>query len=258
MPGSSTLRTHWTDVMLSNSSSRCYANASVISLCHVWGVTQVVPEVFQLLYTMLRTRANLGIAVSLCTQPLLRRLMPVWEFNDRQQDAVEFLMILLQSDPESRSLWCSREDELGFIRTLDHGIIISLTLPDSETQLQELVDAWHEQRSIHALTEEHSVVLLQLGRYRDGRKVTSRVFFGDDVALPCFNEGLRCVWVIYRPVAAIVHLGSRASEGHYRAVLRSGEPWVFTDDNSAVPCDIGELHNRNVYMLWVARPAALR
>ena len=56
------------------------------------------------------------------------------------------------------------------VRSLDYGNVISLALPDAGARLQELVDAWHDQMGVHSLSEESDVVLLHLGRYRDGRK----------------------------------------------------------------------------------------
>ena len=222
-PISSSVLLQWDDeasrswparLVLLNPSSHCYANACMLSQCHTWGLTRHVPEAFRLLYTMLRTPANLGVSVSLHTQPLLRRLLTDWEFSSTQQDALEFLTALMRSGSNHDVLWSSRIDELGVVRSMDYGNVISLTLPDSGSQLQELVDSWHDQMGVHALLEAANVVLLHLGRYRHGRKVLSRVQFLDDISLPCFGEGIRSVWLIYRPIAAVVHLGPRATEGH--------------------------------------------
>ena len=176
---------------------------------------------------------------------------------------MEFLTALLRSGSDYGLAWGSRVDELGVVRSLDYGNVISLTLPDSRVQLQELVDAWHDQVGIHALIEEAPVVLRQLGRYRNGRKIISELRLMRTSLCRVFRRAFGvcvcvCVWLIYRPIAAIIHLGPHAQEGHYRTVLRSGDSWAYTDDNvEAAPCDIDDTHFRNVCLLWVARPVRL-
>ena len=72
-PGNRTQQVQWTSeasrvwprrLILTNPSTHCYANASMVAVCFVWGRLGSVPEAFRMLYVMLRTSADLGVPVT--------------------------------------------------------------------------------------------------------------------------------------------------------------------------------------------------
>ena len=118
------------------------------------------------------------------------------------------------------------------ITDTDFGQAILLEMPTRGADLQALVDAWQHQAHIHALSAQHEVVPIQIGRYCGGRKNQARLLFTEDTALPIFSQGIRCLRTYYRPVAAVIHIGRDCRSKHYRSLLRCGDAWFYTDDNS--------------------------
>ena len=140
----------------------------------------------------------------------------------------------------------------------DFGQAILLEMPTRGTDLQALVDEWQHQTHTHALTAQHDVMPVQIGRRSGGRKNQARLLFTEDTALPIFSQGIRCLHTYYRPIAAVIHIGQECRSGHYRSLLRCGDEWFYTDDNSrAVACALDVEHQRNVCYLWLARSRLL-
>ena len=59
---------------------------------------------------------------------------------------------------------------------------------------------------------------------------------------------------MYRVQAVILHIGARPTAGHYRALLRAGDRWGYSDDGvRARVVDMATEFQRNAYMLFLIR-----
>ena len=154
-----------------------------------------------------------------------------WRSIAQQQDACQFMEHLLSSAKPKAYLgtWQARLT-LPF-QVVDGGSLeapILLDLPGtSDLTLQELLQHWHEQHTIHAVEKHSGVILLQLKRYahvsgnpvKDARAV--RWLPGERVAVPCFCEaqGIRVRFDYFRIAYVLCHVGPHTEAGHYQAIL---------------------------------------
>ena len=154
-----------------------------------------------------------------------------WRSIAQQQDACQFMEYLLSSAKPRAYLgtWQARLT-LPF-QVVDRGSLdapILLDLPGtSDLTLQELLQHWHEQHTIHAVEKHSGVILLQLKRYahvsgnpvKDARAV--RWLPGERVAVPCFCEaqGIRVRFDYFRIAYVLCHVGLHTEAGHYQAIL---------------------------------------
>ena len=249
----------WTlRLVLHNPGNHCYANAGITSMSHAFTMARSTPPSLRPLLEYLRSQAQFGIRVTLHACPSLRGVSGYWTYNSEQQDAAEYTGVVLDSAGVMTRTWCSRKNDDGIVVTTDHGIAVLLEMPTHGVDLQALIDEWQHQTHTHALSEQSVLVSVQIGRYRRGRKNQARLSFIDDVAVPVFADGLNCLRAIYRPVAAIVHLGPTCRSGHNRSLLRCGDHWYYTDDSRcAVRCSLEHEHFANVCYIWLARPHSL-
>ena len=123
--------------------------------------------------------------------------------------------------------------------------------------LQELVNAWHAQADVHALSQVPQGFCLQLQRFRvsDGRTIKQqvRVSWGNTVQVPCYVSGrtLEIQWRSYRVGTCILHHGATPTSGHYTSPMAQANGWLRTDDHE-VPQPISRItaeHEREVYAL---------
>ena len=90
--------------------------------------------------------------------------------------------------------------------------------------LQELIDKWHQQYAVHALTEHQGCLFLQLCRYdshTSKNMQTLPVRPGDSVALPVFTDttGLCTRLELFRVAVVVYHLGASVTSGHYKTLI---------------------------------------
>ena len=91
-----------------------------------------------------------------------------------------------------------------------------------------------------------------LGRYSGRAKNQARIYFDGDVLVPVLGEGRAMRQARYQVTSALIHIGNQPTSGHYRALLRSGDGWLSSDD--AVPCartGLSSEHACNAYLLWL-------
>ena len=235
----------WTTrLVLINPGNHCYANSSILAMP---------------LIAHLRLRAQFGLRIALHTQPEVLAISGWWRYNSEQQDASEYVGVLLSSTASFATVWCSRLEIGGLVETTDHGQALLLEMPTRGTELQSLIDEWQHQAHVHALSSQQEIVPVQIGRCCGGRKNQARLLFSDDISLPIFSQGVRCVHTFYRPVAAVIHIGRDCRSGHYRSLLRSGDEWFYTDDGrQAERCVLEREHQGNVCYIWLVRTRLLR
>ena len=177
--------------------------------------------------------------------------------------------------------WQSRREDPA-LRVLDTGplhIPITMVIPDGSHTLQDCIEAWKLQHSIHALCSAPDMLVLQLGRFRQNaqrrfRKYRCVVMLPTHVQMPCFVDASErdTYSVSYKVMAGVYHLGTTMSSGHYRAFLSEalseggsvnpGEPRcvlekaVITDDGHA-PTRIAEADFNtvltNAYLIWLVK-----
>ena len=177
----------------------------------------------RLLLENLRSKAQFGLRVELQAQPAVRAVSGWWEYSSEQQDAAEYMGVVLGSSGALSNVWCSRRELDGHVSTTDRGQALLLEMSTPNSDLQALLDAWQHQEHVHALSDQQDLVPVQIGRYCGGRKNQAPLLFTEDVAVPVFSQGMRCLRTFYRPVAAVIHLGPECKSGHYRSLLRLGD-----------------------------------
>ena len=215
---------------LNNPHSICYLNAA--SQAFAWVGRLTVDEDYCYGSARAAMRPVLDSGRPYLPQCLAWRAhLREWRSIAQQQDACQFMEYLLSSAKPRAYLgtWQARLT-LPF-QVVDGGSLdapILLDLPGtSDLTLQELLQHWHEQHTIHAVEKHSGVILLQLKRYahvcgnpvKDARAV--RWLPGERVAVPCFCEaqGIRVRFDYFRIAYVLCHVGPHTEAGHYQAIL---------------------------------------
>eukprot|EP00439_Symbiodinium_sp_Y106_P039661 s233_g4.t2 len=246
----------WTcRLRLHNPHALCYMNATLIALMH--GLLEHNHEWsgLQFLRQAGRDAVEQSVRLSLSRMPRFVRLCQRWGFQARQEDASEFLLNVLLPAGQLNTTWERRCLTPFGPRILEQGELpISLPVPEEDTTLQCVINTWFQQGDCNAIAYSDGLVVLHLLRFRHGRKLLVPVVVPDSVQLPLFADGISTVWCSFRVVSFVVHEGPHLHQGHYRAMPRVRDSWAFQDDGvPAVPSPITAAHNRNVYLVWVAR-----
>ena len=237
-----------------NLSNTCYINSLTFTI--LWQVQQRVdinvPEAWQRAQAQgTWTPAN-----------VLRFTMLGWRQPDQQHDVVEFMQFLLPRIPwlGSAFMWGARLiDRGGIVRHIHqpNAHVLPLDPPDGmcDSNLQNTINAWHQQYAIHGLCQAPTHLYIQLPRYRE----TPQGFVKHsiplnlntrDISLPVFThpDALEVRWQAYSITTAIVHLGPNRQQGHYRvAAFLTGQSRLwYSDDNQAavemshIPAQVSE------------------
>ena len=109
---------------------------------------------------------------------------------------------------------------------------------------------------MHALHSESSLACIQLGRYPHQIKIARPIELPTRLQLPIFvsEADLAVSWVEFEVLSVLVHLGRSPFSGHYRALLRSGDRWVYCNDHvQAAPTLITLEHKRGCYGLLLLK-----
>ena len=143
-------------------------------------------------------------------------------------------MALLSERSEQWFRWEERRAVLGDVEVVDRGgPVFMLQVPRTRTwTLTQAFAVWSEAVSPRAISRSGRVLIVQMGRYVDGRKDMSLAEIEHSVMVPVFDEESRIRLEEYRIAAAVIHLGARPTSGHYRALLRDGDRWGYSDDNA--------------------------
>ena len=214
-----------------------------------------IPSPLDSVFSICQEHCSAEGSLHIAASAALTALTPGWYFGIRQQDAAEYLALLLELiTPE---VWQSRLMQAG-IALRDEGMIITLDLSSSQTCLQQLIREWHAQHYTHALCSVQPVLCLQLGRYPGHRKLPYPINLPNTVDLPSFTsaDSLSVRWVSYSLASVIVHLGRSPSSGHYRTLLKADGCWHYTNDHARSQRTVlQQEHLRGSYILLLT-PAA--
>ena len=199
-----------------------------------------------------------------------------WPNLRQQQDAGEFLTFLLRcaNPPTYAGVWQARRSEHDRTQVLDGGTLSApLAVPMYGQALQDCIDAWESQPSIHAAVCSGGLILVQLMRYRSaaqGAAKDERSIFiqpGQVIGFPHFvsYQGHQTQMVGHKVLFVICHLGTSLNSGHYITALsvpgnllgRSAEwKWMLCDDGRepklASARDL-ETIAQNAYIVGLAR-----
>ena len=120
----------WTPRLMINPGNHCYANASILAVCHACALARCVPPALRPLVEYLRSRAQFGLRTVLSETPALRAISGHWEYNGEQQDASEYIGVVLGAAGVLTRVWCSRLEVDGIISATDYGHAVLLEMPE--------------------------------------------------------------------------------------------------------------------------------
>ena len=248
---------------LGNTAQTCYMNS--VFWAYTWNALQIgisqearFGHATEAIARVLKQRQ-----ANLARMTTWRAIFAGWPNIGDQHDAVEFLGHFLQY---SRPMcwdgeWQARgvnDDGMPHVQYRESTFeAISLVLADGPGphSLQELVNAWHAQADVHALSQVPHGFSLQLQRFRvqDGRikKHQVRVSWNSTVQVPCYvsERSLEIQWRSYRVGTCILHHGATPISGHYTSLMAQAASWFRTDDYVA-PQPVSRVtaaHEREVY-----------
>ena len=199
-PGVAPLPVQWIcSLILGNRHNHCYMNASVYAVLHTMQAAGVTSRALLSLRELCQGFVRRSEVLHLAPQLIIRTILRRWTFDNRQHDAAEFTTILLEGLALSHVLWEARypdEDGMQILHT--GGAPISLRMRSSSCSLQALVDDWHNQICIHALTRFEGPVLLHLARNADEVKHEAPVHISPLIWIPVFLHGIQVEWRSWR------------------------------------------------------------
>ena len=225
---------------LLNRSNYCYTNALVITLLHIRLLhgEPLYPKALDSFLLRLHRASNRHIWDDLAWSTLARG----WQRPAQQHDVVELCSFLGTREqfqhPCFQGRWQARSAAAD-VQVADAGHTWPLflaELPTEHCSIQMLVDAWHAQAHIHALSAAPTFLLIQLNRFNgvDGRRSQCKVQFGNTLSVPTYlrDDDLATGLVQYRLVSVIIHKGVYSTSGHYQAATVHGDRLWLHDDGS--------------------------
>ena len=258
---------------LRNPTNLCYLNSTLIALS--WTLLQaqlcgilrqaLVPAISFL--TQVPTTPH-GCSIQVLSHlPLLAKLQ-AWSNTHVQHDVAELVTYLLPrlNQPGFQGSWEARRRTDDITRVTDRGTTLApviLALHAGEQLiLQTMIDQWHTQASIHALTQPTTIVCLQIQRFiweagvmrRDYRSLLG---YHCIVHLPIFDgPHATDVHILpYQVVAMQLHYGVQPTKSHYRTAMigqpRFGKDRVWLSDDGRTPEQIHREHDSAIYLLWL-------
>ena len=274
---------------LRNTGNICYQNA--FAMAWLWAVIwassfQVdghAPRELRRCVHLVATLLN-GACDSLVKAIPWSAILQGWSRPHRQHDVGAFAchaLAKLRNDLMFGN-WIARlADPIS--RDLDSGpqhLPITVVIPEGASSIQECIQAWHQQHTLHALGVAPPLLVLQLGRFRQRAsrhvaKYRGILTLQGVVNMPCYNDaqqGLDVHMVPYKIISGVFHIGATPSSGHYRALLsEAGDEQGFrnlgvpdcilqnafeTDDHRA-PRQLDptehDLVLTNMYLVWLLK-----
>ena len=245
----------WTcRLKLHNPHNLCYMNSGVVALLHTYVLQDRIPSPMR--------RLARACQISTAQDELFHlqsflRMCGVWRLVNRQQDTAEFMQHILEQAGMVHAVWdCRTHGSARGMHIDQGGLPITMCLPNEAATLQQVINAWYRQGEYNALTYTDGVVVVQLGRFVNGRKNMTPIS-GEAIWLPIFAEGINVVWESFRVTAVQVHLGHSPHQGHYRSLLRAGGLWLYQDDGcQAKQVTFSAIHKRHGYLVWLLKSCA--
>jgi len=128
------------------------------------------------------------------------------------------------------------------------------------SQLQSLVDTWHDSRGLFRAAEEVGFqLILQLDRFNPETEAKCQQLIAVDTSIrfPCFcNLEGDVTFDVFDVCAITFHIGASPHAGHYRTALKYQQRWMIYEDGR--PPDqvvtLPESVLRNSVLFWLVRP----
>ena len=244
-----------TRLILLNHSNHCYMNATV--KCLLWTILLCnTPQVKRFglgeipIQHILR---HSGTPLHLMKILTWKLQISSWSRPHQQHDASEFSSFLCDRLrlPDFHGEWVARRVHNSFVWQTDQGSTAQAILLESPPpppglqgvgpiHVQNLINMWVSQSSIHALRRAPNIICLQLGRFlhhhAQGYKDMQPVEFSGLVCIPLFTgNDLHRSPITYKVRAGVMHHGDLPTTGHYTAFLSAGEShWLCDDGQSAI------------------------
>ena len=164
--------------------------------------------------------------------PAWSYVWPGWQRPTRQHDAAEFLQHLCQRTACAalQGGWEARRHEEGAYAILDEQFTCPhLRLPMSRPfRIQEAIQQWHRQDSVHAFTAPPELLILQVSRFIQtdrGIRQTRRSFqLQRRINVPHFvDHAGRIEQAVYHLRGGVLHVGQVVTAGHYQAFYFPGD-----------------------------------
>ena len=187
----------WTfGLRLGNPHQLCYMNAGVTSLLHASQGMRLADLAG--IEALCRQYAGSGHVLVLSRQLVIRSCLPRWDFGPTQKDVSEFLLSFLSEVSPSWFRWETRQTTREGTRVVDIGGPLFLEVPGPAEWTPTLAfGKWSEAASAQhreatrAISRAGRVLIVQIGRYINGAKDTSRVDLTSDVLVPELMRGLQ-------------------------------------------------------------------
>ena len=263
-------------IFLNSTGTACFANTVIICLCWMTLLSNGFdPLYWRHGYAMLRTIFSANhLPVDLTKMdPFRWLLLGTWTVESfrSQQDVCEFACYILHV-MQPQFLHCGWVTRPALLDTGDEALPLEkghrftpVALPYIDhtadaSQLQALVDCWHDPQGFCRAAEEagHQLVLT-LDRFDPdaGNKCNQRIDMQNfDIVFPCFSTGAGDITMDHYDICAtIYHLGRTPHSGHYRAVVRYHNIWMNYEDGRPPDKHVAlpEIVLRNCCMIWMVR-----
>ena len=127
------------------------------------------------------------------------------------------------------------------------------------TTIQQMLDSWHRQTTVHAALQCPPSFVLQVGRFefdtqsRYTRKQRYRIALDRVVELPIVGGVGSIMRVKFELCAVAYHLGETPVSGHYKALVLHNDIFYVVDDGvSAQQCCLDDLDvcSSNSYLFF--------
>ena len=245
-------------VQLRNQHNMCYINACFLSMTYSLGEAGISLAPLQNIVVMLQNAAARSLPVKLTQGNRFRMLIPHWVYDEAQKDSAEYLQQLLQAQRLHSVQWDARKFGLAGLQIRAQGDIpIPMPIPPQARDLQDVITHWNTCGDVQALAHESNCICIQLNRYlrlHQTYKLTTPIRFDRPVYMPRFIQHVRVAWDPYQVTSVVVHIGRHTNSGHYRALLRVEDQWMYTDDSVyATATAMSRDLESNVYVLWLKR-----
>ena len=200
--------------------------------------------------------------------------MSGWRQPSRQHDGAEFMQFFLVKQSSAavhiQVHWQAKIQQDAVWKCVDGGCSAPLLVvpPDNAAtdasqglhgySMQELIDHWHMQDTLHAGVYAPPLLALQIGRFdfsqQDECAIKRRfaVIPNQTLIFPVFDRNDAMLQHTYVLRSAIVHQGRTPDSGHYFTLLYDNyQTWYADDGVPAVLIDEGEAyqHYRDIYLL---------
>ncbi|CAE7815852.1 unnamed protein product [Symbiodinium sp. CCMP2592] len=212
---------HWLcRLVLRNPHNICYANCSLIALMYMFDIAEQLPEPI----TFLRPTPADAQGSWQSEHIFVGAIVLLQIGNSRTDNGMQQRTFSLYY--RHNPCWTVRLREA-------HRLPVGMRV-EGDAPLQSIINRWHSaygDADVQALIAAPDILCIQLGRSTDTGKNLSNITISDAVHLSVFAEGLQVDWFRYEVKSAVIHLGELMTSGHYRALLRVGSSWFYTDDN---------------------------